>query len=103
MKKSLAIFAAFSLALSAGAVAFARAETKPTCPIMKSSVDKPDPKMATVYKGKTFYYCCPGCKPAFEKMSDKEKVALMKYGVDTKKPAAKKSAPVKSKETKKAV
>ena len=92
MKKSLAVLSLALLAVATSPVAFARAETKPTCPIQKETVNKIDPKLSTVYKGKTFYYCCASCKPAFEKMGDKDKVALMKYGVDAKKPAGKKPA-----------
>ncbi|MBC7805194.1 MAG: hypothetical protein H7145_03490 [Akkermansiaceae bacterium] len=97
MKKSLILFCASVFVLATSSAVFARPEAKPSCPIMKHAVSKVDPKMSTVYKGKTFYYCCAGCKPAFEKMTDKEKVALMKYGVDVKKPGAKKSTtPVKN-------
>jgi YHS domain-containing protein len=92
MKNSLALFCAALFTVAASSAAFARPEAKPSCPIMKHAVSKIDPKLSTVYKGKTFYYCCAGCKPAFEKMSDKDKVALMKYGVDNKKSDAKKPA-----------
>ena len=88
MKKSIAIFCAALFATATASAAFARPEAKPSCPIMKHEVSKVDAKLSTVYKGKTFYYCCAGCKPAFEKKSDKEKAPLMKYGVATK-PAAK--------------
>ena len=84
--KTIALTTLFLFA--ATGAAFARPETKPSCPIMKHEVSKVDAKLSTVYKGKTFYYCCAGCKPAFEKKSDKEKAPLMKYGVATK-PAAK--------------
>ncbi|MHB1456028.1 MAG: YHS domain-containing protein [Armatimonadota bacterium] len=38
-----------------------------TCPVMKSKI--PDVKKATgksVYKGKTYYFCCGMCKPQFD-------------------------------------
>lgn len=38
------------------------------CPVMKSkvaSVGKASGK--SVYKGKTYYFCCGGCKPEFDK------------------------------------
>jgi YHS domain-containing protein len=35
-----------------------------TCPIMGGAINK---KTFTKYKGKKVYFCCPGCKPAFEK------------------------------------
>ena len=25
----------------------------------------------SVYKGKTYYFCCPGCKPLFDKNPEK--------------------------------
>lgn len=45
------------------------------CPVMKTwfMLDKKNlektPK--TTYKDKTYYFCCPGCKPQFEKDPDK--------------------------------
>jgi YHS domain-containing protein len=91
MKQVVTALCAGLLTLSAVAtVAFAGPETakKPMCPIQKEAVTSIDPKLTSVYKGKTFYFCCSGCKPAFDKMSDKDKVALMKYGIDTKKTTA---------------
>jgi YHS domain-containing protein len=38
------------------------------CPVMKERI--PDVTKAaghSVYKGKTYYFCCPGCKPLFDK------------------------------------
>lgn len=38
------------------------------CPVMKNRI--PDVARAagkSVYKGKTYYFCCPGCKPLFDK------------------------------------
>ena len=38
------------------------------CPVMGSKI--PDVKKASgksVYKGKTYYFCCGGCKPMFDK------------------------------------
>ncbi len=100
MKKTIALLCAATLATALTSAAHARPEPKPSCPIMKHAVTKVDPKMSSVYKGKTFYYCCAGCKPAFEKMSDKEKAPLMKYGVAATKPAAKKPAPSPAKSNK---
>lgn len=76
------------------------AAKKPSCPIMNHEVAKPDPKMKSVYNGKSVYFCCAGCKPAFEGKPAAEKAKLAaKFGVDekpaagaTKKPAAKKPA-----------
>jgi len=39
-----------------------------TCPVMGGAIDK---KYFTVYKGKKVYFCCPGCKPEFEKNPEK--------------------------------
>jgi YHS domain-containing protein len=38
------------------------------CPIMGESINK---AVFTVYKGKKVYFCCPGCKPEFEKNPEK--------------------------------
>jgi len=38
------------------------------CPVMGTKI--PDVSKAaghSVYKGKTYYFCCPGCKPKFDK------------------------------------
>ena len=29
------------------------------------------PGQKSVYKGKTYYFCCPGCKPQFDKNPEK--------------------------------
>jgi YHS domain-containing protein len=42
------------------------------CPVMGTKI--PDVTKAagkTVYKGKTYYFCCAGCKPAFDKNPEK--------------------------------
>ena len=42
------------------------------CPVMKNKI--PDVSKAagkSVYKGKTYYFCCPGCKPMFDKNPEK--------------------------------
>jgi YHS domain-containing protein len=35
-------------------------------PVCKMTVDEKAAKFTTVYNGKTFYFCSPGCKKAFE-------------------------------------
>jgi YHS domain-containing protein len=35
-------------------------------PVCKMTVDENTAKFKTVYKGKTYYFCAPGCKKAFE-------------------------------------
>ena len=42
------------------------------CPVMGTKI--PDVSKAagkSVYKGKTYYFCCPGCKPVFDKNPEK--------------------------------
>ena len=42
------------------------------CPVMKNKI--PDIAKAagkSVYKGKTYYFCCAGCKPLFDKDPEK--------------------------------
>ena len=38
------------------------------CPVSGKPIDK---QYSTVYKGKTVYFCCPKCKPMFEKEPEK--------------------------------
>ncbi len=40
-------------------------------PICKMEVDEKSAKWKSVYKGKTYYFCAPGCKKKFD--SDPEK------------------------------
>lgn len=35
-------------------------------PVCKMDVDEKEAKWKTEYKGKTYYFCAPGCKTAFE-------------------------------------
>lgn len=39
------------------------------CPVMGTKISDVSkaPGGKSVYKGKTYYFCCPGCKPMFEK------------------------------------
>lgn len=39
-----------------------------TCPVMGGAINK---ALFTEYKGKKVYFCCPGCKPEFEKDPEK--------------------------------
>ena len=52
----------------ATAQAAAEAVLQKTCPITGKPVDQ---NMYTTYKGKKVYFCCPGCKPEFEKDPEK--------------------------------
>lgn len=84
MKRALILFAVVTaiLALSVGAFsAVARkgspAKTAPkmvsaVCPVMGTKI--PDVSKAagkSIYKGKTYYFCCPMCKPQFDKNPEK--------------------------------
>lgn len=40
-------------------------------PVCKMTVDEKTAKLKTEYKGKTYYFCAPGCKAAFEKTPEK--------------------------------
>lgn len=38
------------------------------CPVMKASIGSAaEATGKSVFKGKTYYFCCQGCKPAFDK------------------------------------
>jgi YHS domain-containing protein len=39
-----------------------------TCPVSGQPINK---EYSTQYKGKTVYFCCPKCKPVFEKDPEK--------------------------------
>ena len=42
------------------------------CPVMGTEIaDVSKAAGKTVYKGKTYYFCCDGCKPAFDKDPEK--------------------------------
>ena len=40
-------------------------------PVCKMTVDEKTAKFKAVYKGKTYYFCAPGCKIAFEENPEK--------------------------------
>jgi YHS domain-containing protein len=40
-------------------------------PVCKMTVDEKTAKHKSVYKGKTYYFCAPGCKIAFEENPEK--------------------------------
>jgi YHS domain-containing protein len=44
------------------------AKAQKVCPVMGS---EPNPAICTEYKGKKVYFCCPSCKPEFEKNPEK--------------------------------
>lgn len=41
------------------------------CPVMKTWFVPDEKSDKIVYKEKTYYFCCPGCKPQFEKEPEK--------------------------------
>lgn len=41
------------------------------CPVTGEKVDPATAKLKTVYKGKTYYFCCPGCPEEFKKNPEK--------------------------------
>ncbi len=46
------------------------------CPVMGLAINK---DLFTVYKGKKVYFCCPGCKPEFEKNPEKYLAKLPQF------------------------
>ena len=41
--------------------------TKAVCPVMGNEFTVTKQTESSVYQGKTYVFCCAGCKPAFEK------------------------------------
>jgi YHS domain-containing protein len=70
MKKTIAILIAVS-ALSVGAFAQGKPVKEIECAVMKGHKinvkDATKNKMFADYKGKRYFFCCAGCKPAFQK------------------------------------
>ncbi len=46
------------------------------CPVMGGAINK---DVFTMYKGKKVYFCCPGCKPEFEKNPEKYLAKLPQF------------------------
>jgi Cu(I)/Ag(I) efflux system membrane fusion protein len=46
------------------------------CPVMGLAINK---DLFTVYQGKKVYFCCPGCKPEFEKNPEKYLAKLPQF------------------------
>jgi len=40
---------------------------KPICPVMLDEVEDPADAAYSDYQGKRYYFCCPACKPKFDK------------------------------------
>ena len=75
---ALAVLLAMGVALPASAgndspQQALRQESAPeiTCPVMGGVVKDPSTAATSVYKGRTYYFCCAGCKPLFD--ADPEK------------------------------
>ncbi len=73
----MAAAAAFLLpaALFAAPVAKGKPATKPValvCPVTGETIASvKDAAGSSVYKGKTYYFCCSSCKPTFDKAPQK--------------------------------
>lgn len=85
MKRRILLMVLFAIAVSAGAGATNFASTgqaapaaeskktdeKPMCPVMKEEVEDVATAAYSDYKGKRYYFCCPSCKPKFDKNPEK--------------------------------
>ena len=72
MKKILLVSLFCVLALSSLSFAKTEAKVKPEnaaviCPVTNTKITPATAYDKTVYKGKTYYFCCSGCKPEFLK------------------------------------
>ncbi len=45
--------------------------TEARCPVMKDVFTVKEDSPTATYKGKTYVFCCPGCKPQFEQNPEK--------------------------------
>ncbi len=78
MKKLLLTALAFAALATAASANQAHAPKAPTkaaalvCPITGEKISSASAAAAhETYKGKTYYFCCPYCKPTFDKNPDK--------------------------------
>ena len=78
--------AAFATTAFAAPVSAPKAPAKTTaliCPVSGEKISSVSAAAAhETYKGKTYYFCCPACKPMFDKNPDKAvaNAAKGKYG-----------------------
>lgn len=56
------------------------------CPVMGEIVGDTSTAARSIYKGRTYYFCCPACKPKFD--ADPERYAGDAAGPDTCAPPA---------------
>lgn len=105
MKKYAALFAAIAMAASVAAFAAPQEKAKDakkakvtdvwTCPIEKKASPK-DGESEVVGKYRV-HFCCAGCKPAFDKMTAKDKDAKVAAAVKMDAQNAKKDKGAKKK------
>jgi YHS domain-containing protein len=80
--KILAFFLAFSFILVISGIAQLQAGEKVVCPGCGHEIKKADAKITYEYKGKTYYFCCEGCKEKFVKNPEeylKKKVEMKEF------------------------
>ncbi len=65
--KILALFLAFSFVVVLAGIAQAQAEETVVCAVGGKEMKKSQVKVSYEYKGKTYYFCCEGCKEKFVK------------------------------------
>ncbi len=69
--KILVLFLAFSFVVVLAGVAQAQAEETVVCAVGGKEMKKSEVKVSYEYKGKTYYFCCEGCKASFVKDPEK--------------------------------
>ncbi len=52
-------------------VSYATLGNKVICPVMGGAFNITEKSKKSVYQGKVYYFCCPGCKAPFEKNPEK--------------------------------
>jgi YHS domain-containing protein len=77
--KLLALLLVISLALTFSVFAQPKTEETITCPVSGKVITKSEAKATYEYQGKTYYFCCEGCKEKFVK--DPEKYLQQKEGM----------------------
>ncbi|NIO48614.1 MAG: YHS domain-containing protein [Candidatus Aminicenantes bacterium] len=65
--KILTLFLAFSFVLVISGIAQLQAEETVVCAVGQEKIKKSEEKVSYEYKGKTYYFCCEGCKEKFMK------------------------------------
>jgi len=78
--KVLTVFLVFSFVLVLALSAQQQTDETVTCAVAGKEMKKSEVKITHEYKGKTYYFCCAGCKEAFIKNPEKytQKKADMK-------------------------